>query len=180
MSAQSDYVFHRANRWIFNHGRQAAPFYIVVMIVTLLLLAFAEPPVAIVAAVVGLAIVGWRDIDVVSRGSPEALFFRTFDVESLEQTCKYYGRVMAQKGIPDVVYELDNSILRFFYHQGDMTWTYYMVVMMQRKATMQISMNAKEENDSESLQQTELPPVPASEGTAGSEGDSTRNPDAGN
>ena len=51
MSAQSDYVFHRANRWIFNHGRQAAPFYIVVMIVTLLLLAFAEPPVAMIAAV---------------------------------------------------------------------------------------------------------------------------------
>lgn len=178
MSAQTDFVFSRVNKWVFNHGRQAAPFYIVVMFVTLLLLAFAEPPVAMVAAVVGLIIVGWRDIDTVSRGTPDELFFRTFNEESLELTCKYYARVMASKGIPAEVYELDNSMLRFFYHERDLTWTYYMVVMLQRKALMQISM--REPNEPESLQQTELPPVPASEVASGSEGDSVRNPDAGN
>ncbi len=164
MSTQSEYVFQLVNRWIFNYRRKDAPFYIVVMLVTLLLLAFAEPPVAMIAAVAGLVIMGWRDIDVVSRGSPEEQFFRVFDAESLEHTCKYYARQMEQKGLPDVVYELDNSILRFFHHHGDMGWTYYMLIVMQRKATMEISMNTKEQNDTESLQQTELPPVPASEG----------------
>ena len=178
MSAQTDYVFSRVNKWVFNHGRQAAPFYIVVMVVTLLMLAFAEPLAAGIAAVAGLVIVGWRDIDTVSRGSPEALFFRTFDEDSLESTCKYYANAMAAKGIPEAVYEIDNCMLRHFYYDKNLTWTYYMVVMMQRKSTMEFSLE-KEPDVSENLQQAELPAVPTSEGASGIEGDRPRNSDAG-
>lgn len=151
MTAQTDYVFARVNKWVFNHGRQAAPFYIIVMAVTLLMIAFAEPIPAAIAAVIGLVIVGWRDIDTVSGGSPEALFFQTFDEDSLESTCKYYANTMASKGVPAAVYEIDNSMLRHFYYNKNLTWTYYMVVIMQRKSTMEFSIE-KEPDDSENLQ----------------------------
>ena len=170
MTAQTDYVFSRVDKWVFNHARHAAPFYIVIMVETLLMLAFAEPLAADIAAVTGLVIVGWRDIDALARGSPEALFFRAFDEDSLESTCKYYARTMAAKGVPEAVYEIDNSMLRHFYYNKNLTWTYYMVVMMQRKSTLEFSIE-KEPDESENLQQAELPAVPASEGALGIERD---------
>lgn len=178
MSSQSDYVFTRVNQWVFNKGRTSAPFYVVVIAVTLLMIAFAEPVAATVAAVLGIAILGWRDIDVVSSGSPEELFFKTFDADWVERTCKYYANVMESKGIPAVVSELDATLLEYFHSQRDMTWTYFMVVMMNRKSTMDFTVY-KESDDFENLQQAELPTVPTSESPPGIEGGLSRDSDVG-
>ena len=58
---------------------------------------------------------------------------------------------MASKGVPEAVYEIDNSMLRHFYYNKNLTWTYYMVVIMQRKSTMEFSIE-KEPDESENLQ----------------------------
>ena len=179
MDAKSTYAYGRVQRWVFNTTRHAAIFNVLCIIIACGVTLWV-PAFGITALVIGLFVLGISSIETVVMGDPTERYFHSFDSDALSAFCKYYRTEMWKKGISAETIDLDLATLIHYHEENDMPWCYLTTIMLNKKARLGFRVvNKDEANELESVQQTELPAMPATEGVPDGEGNPTRNPDAG-